>query len=113
MNLSSKERSMVLQIRMEILPINLETGRYRNIPVEKRVCFNCTDTIENEMHFLLQCPVYDDYRNVLLNNVNDVQFEYMNDFSKISFLCTYFPRQLAKYVCHAFEKRQQIVYSDN
>ena len=46
MNLSSKERSMVSQIRMGILPINLETGRYRNIPMEKRVCFHCTDKMK-------------------------------------------------------------------
>ena len=58
MNLSSKERSMLSQFRMGILPINIETGRYRNVPLDKRVCYNCIDTIEDEIHFLLYCPIY-------------------------------------------------------
>ena len=31
-NLSSKERSMLAQLRMRVLPINIETGRYKGIP---------------------------------------------------------------------------------
>ena len=38
-NLTSKERSMLAQLRMGVLPLNLETGRYRNIPADERFCF--------------------------------------------------------------------------
>ena len=58
-NLSCKERSMLAKFRMGVLPINIEVGRYRNISVDQRFCYNCVTEIEDEIHFLLVCPVYE------------------------------------------------------
>jgi hypothetical protein len=41
----------------------IETGRYENIKLEERCCFNCSNLIENETHVILHCPVYSDFRN--------------------------------------------------
>ena len=41
--LPRKERSLLAQIRSGILPLAIETGRYRNIPAENRYCQVCTD----------------------------------------------------------------------
>ena len=47
LNLSSGERSMVAQIRMGILPIRIETGRFTNLKIEQRLCQLCdTDKVE-------------------------------------------------------------------
>ena len=38
----------------------VETGRYCNpsIPRENRFCFHCKNIVEDEKHFLLDCPLY-------------------------------------------------------
>ena len=43
-NISRQRRSLLAQIRLGILPIKIETGRFRSLPVEQRLCELC------EMH---------------------------------------------------------------
>ena len=62
-------RSLIAQFRCGILPLEIEIGRYRNIPVENRTCSFCINQIEDEFHVLCQCPVYDDLRDVLYTQV--------------------------------------------
>ena len=86
-NLSCKERSMLAKFRMGVLPINIEVGRYRNISVDQRFCYNCVTEIEDEIHFLLVCPVYENERVVLLSTTqNDSSFNNLNRFEKILYL---------------------------
>ena len=68
-NLSCKERSMLAKFRMGVLPLNIEVERYRNtsISVDQRFCYNCVTEIEDEIHFLLVCPVYENERVALLS----------------------------------------------
>ena len=41
--------------------MNLERGRYQNIPRRNRICKLCnTNVIENEYNFLVCCDFYDD-----------------------------------------------------
>ena len=40
-NLSSKEKSYLSQLRLGILPIAIETGRYRQVPISERKCIIC------------------------------------------------------------------------
>ena len=40
--------------------LRIETGRWKKEPLEKRVCDIClASEVEDEMHFLLDCGVYD------------------------------------------------------
>ena len=51
LNLSRQERSLFAQLRCGILPIMVETGRFRNIPKEKRICPVCDiNEVEDEIH---------------------------------------------------------------
>lgn len=114
LNLTSKERSMIAQLRMGILPINLETGRYRNVPADQRFCYNCDNHVEDEAHFVFECPVYEYYRKTLYDNLDsESSFEHMSSHAKLTYLCENYPRQLAKYICHAFSKRQSLIYINN
>ena len=50
----------------------IEKGRYMNIPVNERVCKVCNmNAIEDEMHVLVYCSVYDDLRNSLKMNITE------------------------------------------
>ena len=55
-----------------LLSLRIEAGRYKShgsgtcgIPVESRICLGCGLAIENEKHFLCECPMYTTERNVL------------------------------------------------
>ena len=37
-------------------------GHYKNIPVERRKCPSCKTDIEDEFHFMLKCPTYQEFR---------------------------------------------------
>ena len=62
-NLKRRERSVLAQFRLGILPIRIETGRFIEEKVEDRLCrmYN-QNQIENEIHFLFHCPLYNDIR---------------------------------------------------
>ena len=41
----------------------IETGRYQGILNGNRVCKYCKDDIEDEFHFILKCPTYQNFRS--------------------------------------------------
>ena len=60
--ISRGHRSAFAKLRCGVAPLRVETGRYENIPFKDRLCFNCLDTVEDEIHVLLECPLYCDIR---------------------------------------------------
>ena len=59
--MSTRNRSLLAQFRLGILPLFIETGRYSNISAENRICKFCTlNIINDEFHFLMQCPFYNE-----------------------------------------------------
>ena len=58
--LSTDMRSVLAQLRCGILPLKIETGRFSSpfIPAERRICDVCHKEIEDEVHFLFKCPLY-------------------------------------------------------
>ncbi len=59
MDIGRKERSYMAQFRLAILPLRIETGRYRGEDIYERVCtMRDTREVEDEMHiccFHAQC----------------------------------------------------------
>ena len=60
-----RKRRLVSMLRMGVLPLRIETGRYeackvvgsKGVPVEFRVCKCCAlCKVEDEIHFVLECP---------------------------------------------------------
>jgi hypothetical protein len=60
--LSCKQRGALAKFRSGTAPIRLETGRYELLPVSERTCFNCCGLVEDELHVLIHCPMYEDLR---------------------------------------------------
>ena len=42
--------------------LEISQGRYSKTPRDLRCCPNCTSVVEDEQHFLLECPIYNDLR---------------------------------------------------
>ena len=66
---SKISRSIFAQLRLGILPLEIETGRFRNIPSESRMCHFCKNEIGDELHFVCVCPVYSNHRKALFNEI--------------------------------------------
>ena len=51
------------QFRSGILPLEVETGRYQNIPLEFRLCLMCDENAcEDETHFMFDRALYENIR---------------------------------------------------
>lgn len=71
-------RSFVAQLRCGVLPLRVETGRFRNLPVEDRLCIFCDlNEVETEIHFCFVCPLYSCIRILFYNSIYRLCPEFM------------------------------------
>ncbi len=62
-NLSRSHRSLITKSKCGVLPLALETGRFKDVKEELRQCIICTGNhVENEIHFLLKCKALKETR---------------------------------------------------
>ena len=74
-------RTALTKFRLSNHSLMIEKGRYTNIELGDRSCPFCPDQVENEIHFLVQCPLYTKLREKMLEDIaTNVQgFYYPND----------------------------------
>ena len=107
--LSPHLRSCLAQFRAGILPIEIELGRFRNKRPGERLCILCNNgEIEDEIHFLLRCEHYMQFRNFLFTNTN---VNPSGDPGRIiKTLMDNHPTKLALFLCNALQKRKSTLY---
>jgi hypothetical protein len=49
--------------------LEIERGRYRKIPASQRICKLCNLEVEDELHFLLECPNSNKIRKEILEQL--------------------------------------------
>ena len=59
-NLSWSHKRALAKIRLSDHKLRIERGRHHkpSLPPEQRTCFTCKDQVENEIHFIVECPLY-------------------------------------------------------
>lgn len=65
-NLSWNQKKIIAKFRLGDHKLHIETGRHcrPKIPPDKRICqLCCNNEVEDELHFLLVCPVYANIRD--------------------------------------------------
>ena len=63
-----KLRSIIARFRCGVLQLEIETGRWRSIPEEERICKLCTSgLVESEIHFVFYCTLYETMRSHFFN----------------------------------------------
>jgi hypothetical protein len=78
-----KHRGLLAKGRMGTLPIRVETGRYRGIAREERLCQHCdVQAVEDEVHVLLYCDKYnvirENFYQTILTNI-DIDINILSD----------------------------------
>ena len=57
----------IAKYRLSAHNLNIERGRYQNINRPDRKCDKCSlNDLEDEFHFILKCPYYDDLRKTYI-----------------------------------------------
>ena len=106
---NSKQRQALSKLRLSSHGLLIETGRHIGIERQNRKCTFCnTNDIEDEYHFVLKCPLYNDIRSnyikrYFVNHPSVLKFtELLNSNGKTL-------KNLALYIMKAFEKRNEFV----
>ena len=110
-------RKSLTRLRISCHTLNIEVGRYSNLPVEDRTCKHCIQPIEDELHFVATCQLYDDARASLYSKIGEFcqNFHALDDNSKLIYLCNAegpIIREFAKFCNSCFETRKEY-YSKN
>ncbi len=64
-------RAIPAKFRSGILPISIETGRFKNIPREFRLCTMCNDNVIADVtDFIFYCNKYNDLREYLYEKIH-------------------------------------------
>ena len=110
---SHHKRSLLAQFRNNVLPFSIGTGRFRNIPLEERLCVLCDlNVTEDEKHFLCTCNLYDDRRQTLYHNIRQ-RYEHisiLNVDEKFQYIVINEWKELGVYLQYACERRNSILF---
>ena len=82
-----------------VLPLRIETGRCTHPPIEKCLCTLCNNnTVEDEIHFALYCPMYDEIRTQLISHIKQrIQcYSSLNNYEKIKVIMHTKPLKFSK-----------------
>ena len=112
LNISKYQRSLLAQFRCGILPLEIEVGRYRNEELSNRICRLCSSAIEDEIHFLCECPKYNDLRNNLYTNASKYNplFIHKDNFEKFVYLMSNCHKAVSLYLSRAIPRRRNSLY---
>ena len=67
------DRKSLSRFRLSNHPLLIEKGRHLRPPLkrEDRKCFVCKSLVENEKHFLITCPLYENERTILFHTCRE------------------------------------------
>ena len=89
----------------------IEKGRHKNNDKSLRFCPFCTDKVEDEKHFLLECPIYKFIRSDLYREVKMINTSICNQPYSYRFLILMQDTNttpVARYVFKAMELREYL-----
>ena len=99
-SLCFKQRNILTKFRLSAHSLRIETGRYekcrdeggnvkKKLDREQRKCLFCNlDKVEDELHFLFECPLYIKERCLFVNEIQILcsNFPYLNNSDKLYWL---------------------------
>ena len=108
---SRHHRSLMAQLRLSILPIRIETGRFVCESLEQRICKLCErNEIEAECHVMFDCPSYSYIRNTYLDKIDFSSINSSENVDKLKYLCETHPYIFGNLLGKIMIKRKSILY---
>ena len=103
-----KYRYALSKLRLSSHLLSIETGKFskNSIPRDRRLCIYCNHhELENEFHFLLQCPIYSELRRIYIKKYYYNHYSVYKCIQLLSSRNVNIQRSLSKYVYYAFQLR--------
>ena len=102
-------KKYIIKMRLSSHNLAIEQGRYYNVNRNKRNCKFCIDDMEDEMHFILLCPMYTNLRCNLIKpyywrKPSVFKLLQLFNITNVKQLCN-----LGKYICRALKLRADTV----
>ena len=113
LNIPKYHRTLFAQFRAGILPLAIEVGRYRSLPLSERVCTMCQlQLVEDEYHILCVCGSYNEFRTTLYNKASTTFNEFHNipELDKFVYLINNLQRDVIAFLVKALTKRRNYMY---
>ena len=114
-NTSFKLRTLLSKIRLSSHALEIEKGRHckPKIPPENRLCKACGEGVEDEIHFLFKCSLYDIERSVLFHKcgIINVDIHGLTNLWKILFDNEKHVFYLAIFIDKCLSKRDLVLLS--
>ena len=120
-----KARSLLTKLRISAHDLNIETGRYTNTPRDERTCEWCkivlsTNIVEDELHFLLHCDLYNSHRQTIIANNHTLNSSITQVINNVPVTQAFIPAEnnknynilLCKLVCKFFDTREKFLDSN-
>ena len=113
MNTQCKYRSVLAQLRVGILPLEIEVGRWKSLELEQRLCKLCdSESIEDENHFMFLCPFYERERFQFIQESCSDYFNEMNINDKWKYIMSKeVVLKTAKYAWKIYNMRKNYLFS--
>ena len=117
LHINLKYKIAISRFRLCNHTLMIEKGRHHKpnkIDKKERICYFCKNKIENEEHFMIECPLYTPLRRVFENICNDTYPRYKNltGEQKFIFLMSNenekIIRALGKYISESFILRDKM-----
>ena len=108
-------RKTLVKLRISNHKLNIETGRYDKISRCHRICPVYGLNIEDEIHFLFNCPKYssirEDFFNKIENRIPDYKHISISTLiiQLMNFTDYYLDEQLVRYVSSCLEMRDNLI----
>ena len=102
-------------LKVGILCVRKGNLRYQDLYLQlhERICPVCDSAVEDEIHFLCECPLYSHIRSSLfeLANADDSNFCSMDLLDKFVYLMSNQQRNVMKYLSKAVPLRTDCLYN--
>ena len=114
---NQKHKIALCRLRVSSHNLMIEKGRHSRPKIEReeRKCPYCKNVVEDECHFITNCPLYSVSRIELVQEIKKTCLHYheMTDIQKFIFIMTNenpsIIKKLAKYVFSSMEKRKEFL----
>ena len=104
-------RKNVTKYRLSNHKLMIEYGRMKNLNADERFCPFCPNLIEDEMHFLLHCPIYSPQRTTfvepIINQLHNARV--LSDRQKFEFIMSNMDKNLCNYISNSMDVREFLV----
>ena len=110
---NSKHQIALTRLRLSAHQLEIEAGRWgrhSDISAENRLCTLChlegDNSVEDEVHFLVRCPVYQKLRENLLPQLVLLDRNMTDEQKFVEIMTNFEVKNIARFVYLAFEERK-------